>query len=211
MGDNIEASNFALPPPASSGISKDAAAIEMLKDRERKANIGDQWTPENVAGTNVMGGGPARQFSGRGMVSTTVVLDLSGAGVHRFVRSTFLFDFSLDGVDSDVWAFERRLHRWILTRLYPGQLGDLPGCAAEVLFARKEKRLLRSLKIVDKHSFAEGRKSATLCVSTARNRSTRFAPRSANSLLNTPAPQYIKRFCQLVSVSFRCLTRVDYR
>src|SRR6266404_1470159 len=51
----------------------------------------------------------------------------------------------------------------------------------------REKRLLRSLKIVDKHSFAEGRKSATLCVSTARNRSTRFAPRSANSLLNTPA------------------------
>jgi len=37
-GDNIEASNFALPTPASSGISKDAAAIEMLKDRERKAN-----------------------------------------------------------------------------------------------------------------------------------------------------------------------------
>jgi len=59
----------------------------------------------------------------------------------------FLFDFSLDGVDSDVWTFERRVHRWILTRLYPRpSLVIYLDAPAEVLFARKGEKTLEELE-----------------------------------------------------------------
>jgi thymidylate kinase len=59
----------------------------------------------------------------------------------------FLFDFSLDGVDSDVWTFEKRLHRWILTRLYPRpSLVIYLDSPAEVLFARKGEKTPEELE-----------------------------------------------------------------
>jgi thymidylate kinase len=59
----------------------------------------------------------------------------------------FLFDFSLDGVDSDVSTFERRLHRWILTRLYPRpSLAVYLDAPAEVLFARKGEKTPEELE-----------------------------------------------------------------
>ena len=59
----------------------------------------------------------------------------------------FLFDFSLDGVESDVGTFERRLHRWILTQLYPRpSLVIYLDAPAEVLFARKGEKTLEELE-----------------------------------------------------------------
>jgi thymidylate kinase len=58
-----------------------------------------------------------------------------------------LFDFSLDGVESDVGSFERRLHRWILAQFYPRpSLVIYLDAPAEVLFARKGEKSLEELE-----------------------------------------------------------------
>jgi thymidylate kinase len=59
----------------------------------------------------------------------------------------FLFDFSLNGVNSDVWPLEKRLHRWILTRFYPRpNLVIYLDAPAEVLFARKGEKTPQELE-----------------------------------------------------------------
>ena len=59
----------------------------------------------------------------------------------------FLFDFSLDGIDTDENSVERRVHRWVLTRFYPQPdlviYLDAPG---ELLFARKQEKSVEELE-----------------------------------------------------------------
>jgi len=68
-------------------------------------------------------------------------------GTSFYYDRHFLFDFSLDGVDRDVWPVEKRLHRWVLTWLYPKPnlviYLDVP---AAVLFGRKGEKSLLELE-----------------------------------------------------------------
>src|SRR6266853_2901966 len=72
----------------------------------------------------------------------------------------------------------------------------------------REKRLLRSLKIAGKRSFAKERKSATLFESTARSSSTPFVLRSLNLLLNTPVARVHRTPSPACNVSFGCLLQL---
>lgn len=142
MGDNVEACNFALPTSRLLGYLR----------KRRHARNGE--------GTQV--GGPSQATSASRTTSLGQILwavarlvNFLGEEWYRQLLSWsyqaqgyvvlydrhFLFDFSLDGVDSDVLAFERRLHRWILTRFYPRpSLVVYLEAPAEVLFGRKGEK-----------------------------------------------------------------------
>jgi thymidylate kinase len=148
MGDNIEACNFALPTSRLIGYFRrrrrgrsaespqtggDSSAVshsqrmslaQMLWSAGRLANLlAEEWYRQLLSWS----------YQARGYI---VLYDRH-----------FLFDFSLDGVESDVWAFERRLHRWILTRIYPRpSLVIYLDAPAEILFARKGEKTPEELE-----------------------------------------------------------------
>jgi len=128
------------PPPASSGISKDAAAIEMLKDRERKANYRDQWTPEKCRWDKCMGGGPARQFWPRNGIDNCCPGSIRRRGT-SFCTIDIFYSTSLSMGSTAMSGLSRASAPRILTRLYPSQACDLPDAPAEVSSPAREERL----------------------------------------------------------------------
>ena len=148
MGDNIESCNFALPTSRFMGY---------LRKRRRGGNA-------ERSGTAVKSSGPSRSRKmslgqmlwAAGRLVNFLAEEWSRQLLSWIYRAQgyivlydrhFLFDFSLEGIDSDVWAFERRVHQWILKRLYPR-----PGLViyldspAEVLFARKGEKTVEELE-----------------------------------------------------------------
>jgi len=148
MGDNIEASNFALPT---------SRLVGYFQRRRRDRNAERSRTEGKLSGTS----GRRKMSLGQMLWAAGRLVNFLAEEWYRQLLSWiyqaqgyivlydrhFLFDFSLDGVDSDVWAFERRLHRWILTRLYPRpSLVIYLDAPADVLFAGKGEKTPKELE-----------------------------------------------------------------
>lgn len=145
MGDNLEACNLALPT---------SRLFRYLRKRRRDRNKTGAQTGGPLPAT---GGKSPRQilwavarlanFLGEEWYRQLLSWSYQARGYIVLYDRHFLFDFSLDGVDSDVSPFERRLHRWILTRLYPRpSLAVYLDAPAEVLFARKGEKTPEELE-----------------------------------------------------------------
>ena len=148
MGDNVEACNFALPTSRLLGYFR----------KRRHARNGE----ETQVGSPAPATGASRTASlGQILWAVARLVNLLGEEWYRQLLSWsyqaqgyivlydrhFLFDYSLDGVDSDLMAFERRLHRWILTRFYPRpSLVVYLDAPAEVLFDRKGEKTPKELE-----------------------------------------------------------------
>jgi thymidylate kinase len=148
MGDNLEACNFALPTSRLFGY--------LRKHRHDRNKEGAQ-----APGPSPATGGRRTRSLGQILWAVARLVNFLGEEWYRQLLSWsyqargyivlydrhFVFDFSLDGVDSDVPAFERRVHRWILTRLYPRpSLVVYLDAPAEVLFARKGEKTPEELE-----------------------------------------------------------------
>ena len=73
----------------------------------------------------------------------------------------YLFDFSLDGVGFDQQSFDRRIHRWFLTRLYPRpDLVIYLDAPAEALFARKGEKSIKELDQRRRAYIQQGRRTS---------------------------------------------------
>lgn len=147
MGDNLEACNFALPTSRLLGYFRkrrharnsnetQAGGQSSAKDSKTASLRQILWAVVRLM--NFLGEEWYRQ-----LLSWSYQL----LGYIVLYDRHFLFDFSLDGVDSDVLAFERRLHRWILTQFYPRpNLVVYLDAPAEVLFTRKGEKSLEELE-----------------------------------------------------------------
>jgi thymidylate kinase len=148
MGINIEACNFALPT---------SRLVEYLRRRRRDRNAERSQTGGESSGP----GGSRKVSLGAKLWAAGRLANCLAEEWYRQLLSWsyqargyivlydrhFLFDFSLDGAESDVGPFERRLHRWILTQLYPRpSLVIYLDAPAEVLFARKREKTLEELE-----------------------------------------------------------------
>lgn len=142
MGDNLEACNLALPT---------SRLLRYLRERRRDRNKAGAQNGGPLPATGGSRTKSPRQilwavarlvnFLGEEWYRQLLSWSCQARGYIVLYDRHFLFDFSLDGVDSDVSAFERRLHRWILTRLYPRpSLAVYLDAPAEVLFARKGEK-----------------------------------------------------------------------
>lgn len=148
MGDNIEACNFALPT---------SRLVGYFRRRRRNKNPERSYTRVDSSGARC-----GRKMSlGQMLWTAGRLLNFLAEEWYRQLLSWgyqmqgyivlydrhFLFDFSLDGIDSDKWPFEERLHRWILTRLYPRpDLVIYLDAPAEVLFSRKGEKTPKELE-----------------------------------------------------------------
>ncbi len=148
MGINIKASNFALPT---------SRFVEYLRrgrhDRnaERSRTVTESSRPGGdrklYLGAKLWAAGRLANCLAEEWYRQLLSWSYQARGYIVLYDRHFLFDFSLDGVDSDVWTFERRVHRWILTRLYPRpSLVIYLDAPAEVLFARKGEKTLEELE-----------------------------------------------------------------
>jgi thymidylate kinase len=148
MGDNIESCNFALPT---------SRFIGYLRKRRRGGNAERSGTAGKSSGPSrsrkmslgqmLWAAGRLVNFLAEEWSRQLLSWIYRAQGYIVLYDRHFLFDFSLEGIDSDVWAFERRVHQWILKRLYPR-----PGLViyldspAEVLFARKGEKTVEELE-----------------------------------------------------------------
>lgn len=147
MGDNIDACNFALPTSRlvqyfrrrrQRGSTEGAAGGEKpARSGNRKASLGQiLWSACRLL-----------NFLAEEWYRQVLSWGYQARGYIALYDRHFLFDFSLDGVDSDVWPLEKRLHRWFLTRLYPQpNLVIYLDAPAEVLFARKGEKTIAELE-----------------------------------------------------------------
>jgi hypothetical protein len=136
MGDNVT-----LLCPASSDISENAATPKMVKGRKWEAHHGRRAPAAPRRSGKPFGRWPGSSTSGEEWYRQLLSWRYQAQGYIVLYDRHFLFDFSLDGVDSNVMAFERRLHRWILTRFYPRpSLVVYLDAPAEVLFGRKGEK-----------------------------------------------------------------------
>ena len=159
MGDNIEASNFALPTSRLLGYFRrwrhfrhaqrsKAEEFYLPSDRQKISLAQMLWSLAGLV--NFLAEEWYRQLLSWGYQARGYIV---------LYDRHFLFDFSLDGVDSDVWAFAKRLHRWILTRFYPRpNLVIYLDAPAEVLFARKKEKTPKDLEDRRQAFLRQGRK-----------------------------------------------------
>jgi thymidylate kinase len=148
MGDNIEACNFALPTSRLVGYfrrrrhdrnaerSKAGRELPATRDGQKISLVQMLWALGRLV-----------NFLAEEWYRQLVSWSFQARGYIVLYDRHFLFDFSLDGVDSDAWAFERRLHRWILERFYPRpNLVIYLDAPSEVLFARKREKTPKELE-----------------------------------------------------------------
>jgi thymidylate kinase len=146
MGVNIEASNYALPTSRffeylrrrQNGKSDKPRAEGQLCQHPKngKTSVGTMlWAAGRLA--NHLAEEWYRQLWSWGYrFSNYIVL----------YDRHYLFDFSFDDVDPDQQGFDRRLHRWSLTHVYPRpDLVIYLDAPAEVLFARKGEKDIEEL------------------------------------------------------------------
>ncbi|PYU13894.1 MAG: hypothetical protein DMG37_09255 [Acidobacteria bacterium] len=141
MGDNIDACNFSLPT---------SRLVQYCRKRRQRGN-----TERTAGGEPPVGNGNRKPSRGQMLWSACRLVNFLAEEWYRQLLSWsyqargyivlydrhFLFDFCLDGVDSDVWPLEKRLHRWFLTWLYPApNLVVYLDAPAAILFARKGEK-----------------------------------------------------------------------
>jgi len=146
MGVNIAASNFALPT---------SRIFEYLRGRkngnDERAQVEGQINQQ--AKRSSMSAGKLLWAAGR---LANHLMDewyrqfwswgYQCSGYIAVYDRHYLFDFSLDDVDSNEPGFDTRLHRWFLTHLYPRpNLVIYLDAPAEVLFARKGEKDIENL------------------------------------------------------------------
>lgn len=147
MGDNIDACNFALPT---------SRLVQYFRRRRQRGSTGRTAGGETPVGSSKRKA-PLEQmlWSACRLVNSLAeewyrqLLSWSyqARGYTVLYDRHFLFDFSLDGVDSDVWPLEKRLHCWFLSWLYPKpSLVIYLDAPAEVLFARKGEKTPEELE-----------------------------------------------------------------
>ena len=145
MGDNLEACNLVLPTSRlvrslrrrRKHGSVEPAAEMPLTGGNRKVPLGQMlWSACRLA-----------NFLAEEWYRQLLSWSYQARGYIVLYDRHFFFDFSLDGVDSDVWPVEKRLHRWALTWLYPKpNLVIYLDAPAAVLFARKGEKSLLELE-----------------------------------------------------------------
>jgi len=141
MGDNIEACNFALPTSRLVGYFR----RRRNRNAERSRAAGESSTTGGSRkislGQMVWAAGRLGNFLAEEWYRQLLSWTYQALGYIVLYDRHFRFDFSLDGVDSDIWTFEKRLHRWFLTWLYPTpNLVIYLDAPAAVLFARKGEK-----------------------------------------------------------------------
>jgi teichuronic acid biosynthesis glycosyltransferase TuaC len=148
MGINTEASNYALP------MSRFA---EYIRRRDQNRNY-DKSTAagkafqhrenENISlGAKLWAAGRLANYFAEEWYRQLLSWGYQTRGYIALYDRHFLFDFSLDGVDPDPPSFDRRLHRWFLSRFYPRpDLVIYLDAPAEVLFLRKREKSIEELE-----------------------------------------------------------------
>jgi thymidylate kinase len=148
MGDNINACNFALPVSRFVGYFR----RRRHNGNTRKSRAGGESSvmsgrPKVSLGQMLWAAGRLVNFLAEEWYRQLLSWSYQARGYIVLYDRHFLFDFSLDGVESDVWAFEKRLHRWILTRFYPRpSLVIYLDAPAQVLYARKGEKSPQELE-----------------------------------------------------------------
>lgn len=147
MGDNIEACNFALPT---------SRLVQYFRRRRRGANPGKATGGDTPVRSSRRKGSLEQMlwsacrlvnFLAEEWYRQLLSWSYQARGYTVLYDRHFLFDFSLDGVESDVWPIEKRVHRWFLTWLYPRpNLVIYLDAPAAVLFARKGEKTLTELE-----------------------------------------------------------------
>ena len=142
MGDNVAACNFALPTSRLLGYFRKRRHLRNAEGPQAggrsSATSGSQTTS---LGQTLWAIARLANLLGEEWYRQLLSWSYQAQGYIVLYDRHFLFDYSLDGVDSDVLPFERRVHRWILTRLYPRpSLVVYLDAPAEVLFARKGEK-----------------------------------------------------------------------
>lgn len=148
MGINIDASNFALPT---------SRFVRYLRRGHHDRNAGRSQTVTESSrpggnwkvylGAKLWAAGRLANCLAEEWYRQLLSWSYQARGYIVLYDRHFLFDFSLDGVESDVGTFERHLHRWILTQFYPRpSLVIYLDAPAEVLFARKGEKTLEELE-----------------------------------------------------------------
>src|SRR5882762_5451675 len=147
MGDNIEACNFALPTSRLVGYFRRRRNRNPERSEAGDESSATSGSQKMSLGQMVWAAGRLANLLAEEWYRQLLSWSYQARGYIVLYDRHFLFDFSLDGVDSDVWTFERRVHRWILTRLYPRpSLVIYLDAPAEVLFARKGEKTLEELE-----------------------------------------------------------------
>lgn len=145
MGENIGASNFALPTSRvleylrgrqNANQPTEVQAPTAQAKRGRKSVRANLWLAGRLA--NTLAEEWYRQLWSWGYQC---------AGFVALFDRHYLFDYSLDNVDLHEEGFDTRLHRWFLTHVYPRpNLVIYLDAPAEVLFARKGEKNLEELE-----------------------------------------------------------------
>jgi len=147
MGINIEASNHALP------ISRLVAYFKRRQNKESGVyRCVDDSVPER--------GDAKRSLSGWVWATGRLINRLLEEWYRQLLSwgyqirgyavvydRHFLYDFTLDGIDSEKQPADKRLHRWLLEKCYPQpHLTIYLDAPAEMLFARKGEKTLEELE-----------------------------------------------------------------
>lgn len=162
MGENIGASNFALPT---------SRALEYFRgrqngNREPTSGMREAQPPKPAAKSR----GASLWLAGRlaNLLADEWYRQLWSwgyqcAGFIALYDRHYLFDYSLENVDLDEEGFDTRLHRWILTHAYPRpNLVIYLDAPAEVLFARKGEKNVEELE-TRRQSFLQLMKTNSNC------------------------------------------------
>jgi len=143
MGINIEASNYALPT---------SRFVEYIR-RRRSGKPGQsrslQFRKDGSGSLGAILWAAARLVNRLADEWYRQVLSWSyqARGYIALYDRHFLFDFSLGSVTSRRPCFDERLHRWLLTHLYPRpDLIIYLDAPAGVLFARKGEKCIEELE-----------------------------------------------------------------
>jgi thymidylate kinase len=162
MGENIGASNFALPT---------SRVLEYFRgrqngNREPATGLAEVPAPKPAAKSR----GAFLWLAGRlaNLLADEWYRQLCSwgyqcAGFIALYDRHYLFDYSLKNVDLDEEGFDTRLHRWFLTHAYPRpNLVIYLDAPAEVLFARKGEKNVQELE-TRRQSFLQLMKTNSNC------------------------------------------------
>jgi thymidylate kinase len=150
MGENIGASNFALPTSRFLEYFREYFQGRGNENRELAQGQAEVQQPEPARksrGTFLWLAGRLANHLADEWYRQLWSWGYQCAGYIALYDRHFLFDYSLENVDLDEKGFDTRLHRWFLTRAYPRpNLVIYLDAPAEVLYARKGEKNLKELE-----------------------------------------------------------------
>jgi thymidylate kinase len=146
MGENIGASNFALPTSRVLQYFRGRKNEDRDPARDRLEVQPSQPAAKSRGSFLWLAGRLANQLADE-WYRQLWSWGYQCAGYIALYDRHFLFDYSLQNVDLDEEGFDTRLHRWFLTHAYPRpKMVIYLDAPAEVLFARKGEKNLKELE-----------------------------------------------------------------